>query len=148
VKKIEIFVGSDSAFEKIIPQNARNLTELATQLDDDNKKMEMNVIIPGQPKPKTQKKRKPIVRNLVIHADEYCSVQEHVIINFINLYEIRKGEFEGNEYVIMKMDRDNFIIFPEYDDGEGGIQIPFSLSIYKNSLLDAINSYAQEKGVI
>ena len=42
----------------------------------------------------------------------------------------------------------NFIIFPEYDDGEGGIQIPFSLSIYKNSLLDAINSYAQEKGVI
>lgn len=84
MKKIEIFVGSDSAFEKIIPQNARNLTELATQLDDDNKKMEMNVIIPGQPKPKTQKKRKPIVRNLVIHADEYCSVQEHVIINFIN----------------------------------------------------------------
>ena len=45
VKKIEIFVGSDSAFEKIIPQNARNLTELATQLDDDNKKMEMNFII-------------------------------------------------------------------------------------------------------
>ena len=43
------------------------------------------------------------------------------IINFINLYEIRKGEFEGNEYVSMKMDRDNFIIFPEYDDGEGGI---------------------------
>ena len=55
MKKIEIFVGSDSAFEKIIPQNARNLTELATQLDDDNKKMEMNVIIPGQPKPKTQR---------------------------------------------------------------------------------------------
>ena len=48
----------------------------------------------------------------------------------------------------MKMDRDNFIIFSEYDDGEGGIQIPFSLSIYKNSLLDAINSYAQEEGVI
>ena len=47
--------------------------------------------------------------------------------DFINLYEIRKGEFEGNEYVIMKMDRDNFIIFPEYDDGEEGIQIPFSL---------------------
>lgn len=70
------------------------------------------------------------------------------IINFINLYEIRKGEFEGNGYVIMKMDRDNFIILPEYDDGEGGIQIPFSLSIYKNSLLDAINSYAQGKGVI
>ena len=79
---------------------------------------------------------------------EINSKEDQSIINFINLYEIRKGEFEGNEYVIMKMDRDNFIIFSEYDDGEGGIQIPFSLSIYKNSLLDAINSYAQEKGVI
>lgn len=36
----------------------------------------------------------------------------------------------------------------EYDDGEDGIQIPFSLSIYKNRLLDAINSYAQYKGII
>lgn len=44
----------------------------------------MNVIIPGQPKPKTHKKRKSIVRNLVIPADEYCSVQKHGIINFIN----------------------------------------------------------------
>ena len=52
------------------------------------------------------------------------------IMNFIDSYEIRIGEFEGNEYVIMMMDRDNFIIFPEYDDGEDGVQIPFSLSIY------------------
>ena len=70
------------------------------------------------------------------------------ITNFIKSYEIRKGEFEGNEYIIMKVDRDNFIIFPEYDDGEGGIQIPFSVSIYKDRLLDAINSYAQEKEII
>lgn len=70
------------------------------------------------------------------------------IINFINLNEIRKGEFEGNEYIIMKMDRDNFIIFPEYDDGEDGIQIPFSLSIYKNNLVEEINRYAQKKGII
>ena len=70
------------------------------------------------------------------------------ITNFIKSYEIRKGEFEGNEYIIMKVDRDNFIIFPEYDDGEAGIQIPFSVSIYKDRLLDAINSYAQEKEII
>ena len=70
--------------------------------------------------------------------------------------QITNGEDKGliielksnNHHVIMKMDRDNFIIFPEYDDGEEGIQIPFSLSIYKNRLLDAINSYAQEKGII
>lgn len=70
------------------------------------------------------------------------------IINFINLYEIRKGEFEGNEYVIMKVDRDNFILFPEYDNGENGIQIPFSLSIYKDNLLYEINRYAQRKGIV
>ena len=88
------------------------------------------------------------VLNKFLQAEINSKEYYESIINFINLYEIRKGEFEGNEYVIMKMDRDKFIIFPEYDDGEGGIQIPFSLSIYKNSLLDAINSYAQEKGVI
>ncbi|MCM1257747.1 MAG: hypothetical protein NC307_07820 [Roseburia sp.] len=67
------------------------------------------------------------------------------IMNFIHSYEIRKGEFEGNEYVIMKMDRNNFILFPEYDGREGGVQIPFSLSIYKDKLVDAINMYAEKK---
>lgn len=79
-----------------------------------------------------------------INSKEYYEC----IINFIDLYEIRRGEFEGNEYVIMKMDRDNFIIFPEYDDMEDSRQIPFSLAIYKKNLVDAINNYAQEKGII
>ena len=39
VKKIEIFVGSDSAFEKIVPKSARNLSEMAAKLDDGNKKI-------------------------------------------------------------------------------------------------------------
>lgn len=38
MKKIEIFVGSDSAFEKIVPKSARNLSEMAAKLDDGNKK--------------------------------------------------------------------------------------------------------------
>ena len=88
------------------------------------------------------------VLNKFLQAEINSKEYYESIINFINLYEIRKGEFEGNEYVIMKMNRDNFIIFPEYDDGKGGVEIPFSLSIYKNRLLDAINSYAQGKGII
>ena len=84
MKKIEIFVGSDSAFEKIVPKSARNLSEMAVKLDDGNKKMDMFVNIPGQPEPKPKKKKKPRVQDFVIYADEYCSVQEHVIINFIN----------------------------------------------------------------
>ena len=41
MKKIEIFVGSDSAFEKIVPKSARNLSEMAAKLDDGNKKIVM-----------------------------------------------------------------------------------------------------------
>ena len=56
MKKIEIFVGSDSAFEKIVPKSARNLSEMAAKLDDGNKKMDVFVNIPGQPEPKSKKK--------------------------------------------------------------------------------------------
>ena len=77
MKKIEIFVGSDSAFEKIVPKSARNLSEMAAKLDDGNKKMDVFVNIPGQPEPKSKKKKKPRVQDFIIHADEYCSVQEH-----------------------------------------------------------------------
>lgn len=70
------------------------------------------------------------------------------IVEFINSYEIRKGEFEGNEYIILKIDRNNFIIYPEYGDEDDGIQIPFSLSVYKNNLLAEIQKYAIEKGII
>lgn len=86
------------------------------------------------------------ILNKFLQAEINSKKYYESIMNFINSYEIRKGEFEGNEYVIMKMDRDNFIIFPEYDDD--GMQIPFSLSVYKNNLMDAINRYAQKKGII
>ena len=78
-----------------------------------------------------------------INSKEYYDT----IISFINSYEIRKGEFEGNEYIIMKLDRDNFIVFPEYDDGEDGVQIPFCQSIYKNELIKEIETYAKLKGI-
>ena len=60
MKKIEIFVGSDSAFEKIVPKSARNLSEMAAKLDDGNKKMDVFVNIPGQPEPKPKKKKNEI----------------------------------------------------------------------------------------
>ena len=104
MKKIEIFVGSDSAFEKIVPKSARNLSEMAAKLDDGNKKMDVFVNIPGQPEPKLKKKKKPRVQDFVIHADEYCSVQEHVIIrahfytgDCIYLYRATCGAVPGFE---------------------------------------------------
>ena len=70
------------------------------------------------------------------------------ICSFIESYGIRNGEFEGNEYIIKKMDRDNFIVFPEYTDNTGEREIPFSLSIYKGQLIKEINKYALDKEII
>ncbi|WP_085832441.1 hypothetical protein [Clostridium merdae] len=70
------------------------------------------------------------------------------IIAFITSYHIRNGEFEGNEYIIKKMDHANFIIFPEYDDGEGGKDIHAAEAVYRNNLIKIINDYAITKEIL
>lgn len=70
------------------------------------------------------------------------------IINFITSFHIRSGEFEGNEYIINKMDRDNFIIYLEYDYSENphynynGRGITNAIAINRKFLLQVINEYA------
>lgn len=81
MKKIVLFYGSDRAFMEIIPKSHRNLLSIAKQMDDESKKYVMEV--EGFPQEKPQK-RKPRVSNLVIYANEYNSVNEHVITNFID----------------------------------------------------------------
>lgn len=86
MKKIILFYGSDRAFSEIVPKSYKNLSLIATQIDEENKKMEM--IITGLPQQETKmektKKKKLKISNFVINADEYDSVQEHVLTNFIN----------------------------------------------------------------
>ena len=41
------------------------------------------------------------------------------IIHFITSYEIRKGKFKGNKYIIEKINRDSFILY--IDDGNEDI---------------------------
>lgn len=69
------------------------------------------------------------------------------IMAFIKSYHVRNGEFEGNEYIIKKMDQTNFIIFPEYDDGEGGKEIHAAEAVYRDNLIKTINEYAVTKGL-
>ncbi|MTD40052.1 hypothetical protein GIX45_15835 [Erwinia sp. CPCC 100877] len=68
------------------------------------------------------------------------------IVEIIDSYEIRSGEFEGNEYIIKKLDRLNFLIFPEYEVS-GQKEIPFATSYYKNNLLKGIHERAKQKGL-
>lgn len=69
------------------------------------------------------------------------------IYRFIVSYHIRNGEFEGNEYIIKKMDEDNFILFPEYTDEDGKREIHFVTSIYKEQLIEEIQNNAIQKGL-
>lgn len=69
------------------------------------------------------------------------------IINFITSYHIRNGEFEGNEYVIKKMDQLNFILYSEYEY-EGDREIHAAVSIYRHDLINKINNYAKSKAIV
>ncbi|MCA1063738.1 hypothetical protein QTG56_11045 [Rossellomorea sp. AcN35-11] len=86
---------------------------------------------------------KRFLQSEIMYQDLYVE-----IINFISNVHIRNGEFEGNEFIIKKMDQDNFIIFPEYTfRGESRRDIPYSTSIYRKNLLKEINDYAQKQGI-
>ena len=69
------------------------------------------------------------------------------IIAFVKSHHIRSGEFEGNEYIIKKMDQTNYIIFSEYEDNDGNREIYAAKSIYRNCLIKQINEYATSKGI-
>ena len=85
MKKIIVFYGSDRAFSELLPTRYRNLSDIAMQMDFDSKQMEVRVTgLPQQEDTQKEKKPKINVSNFVIFADEYSSVNEHVIINFIS----------------------------------------------------------------
>lgn len=69
------------------------------------------------------------------------------IYNFIIDANIRSGEYEGNQYVIKKLDRLNFIVFAEDIFGENKKrEIHSTFSLFRKELLIAINEYAKKSG--
>lgn len=81
--------------------------------------------------------------------DDEISDQEYYdgIIRFVYSGNIRCGEYEGNQYVIKKLDFTNFIIYSEYIiDGKREIHDAFPIS--KNKLLRLINNHAKKQGFI
>lgn len=81
-----MFYGSDRAFAEVIPKSYRNLSDIAVQMDEESKQIPL--VLVGLPEkeevPQKSKKKKIKVINFVIFADEYSSVNEHVIINFLS----------------------------------------------------------------
>jgi ATP-dependent Clp protease ATP-binding subunit ClpA len=81
LNNVLIFYGSKEEFNKKIPSQYRNLTDLVMELDRDGKKYVIE--IPGTESNKTENE-KIIVENFVVGSDEYAGVKEHVILNFAN----------------------------------------------------------------
>lgn len=81
--------------------------------------------------------------------DDEISDQEYYdgIIRFIYSGNIRCGEYEGNLYIIQKLDLDNFIIYCEYTIDEKR-EVHQTFSIRKNKLIRHINNYARKQGFI
>ncbi len=76
-----------------------------------------------------------------------------VIFHFVSSFDIRNGELEGNEYIIKKMDRENFIIFKEYvypspDKPELFQRDIFDCaSVYKAELLKVMAKHAKKRAL-
>ena len=87
-----MFFGSDRAFVERIPKTYRNLSDIAMQMDDENKQMQLVLVgLPGNENaPSKTKKSKIKVNNFIIFADEYSSVNEHVIINFLSFISMQR----------------------------------------------------------
>lgn len=66
-------------------------------------------------------------------------------MDFITSYYVRNGEFEGNEYVINKIDQTNYIIFSEYKYEDGIREIHAAEVAYRENLIKRINEYASKK---
>lgn len=67
------------------------------------------------------------------------------IYDFISSYNIRYGEYEGNEFIIKKIDRENFLIFNEYVV-EGRRNTSNYTYMNQIDLLDDVSHYANKQG--
>jgi predicted lactoylglutathione lyase len=79
------------------------------------------------------------------HEADYKDMAE-VILQFINSYEIRSGELEGNVFVVKKIDRGNFIVYEELVDQKGNKSVLNAFAIYRKDLQQAIVKKAKECG--
>lgn len=80
--------------------------------------------------------------------DDEISNQElyEAIVDFITHPHIRNGEFEGNYFIIKKMDPINFFIYAENIFPDNHREIPYSASIYCDNLISFINEHAKNQG--
>ncbi|MBC1793623.1 hypothetical protein HCA55_05455 [Listeria booriae] len=69
------------------------------------------------------------------------------MLQFVASLYIRSGEYEGEEYVIRKLDHLNFIIAREYVGLDGEREISRPVVIDRQALVAKINKHVRARGI-
>ena len=80
------------------------------------------------------------VSDFAFHELSDCKAAK-AILDFVLDFDIRCGEYEGNSYVIKKLNREDCIIMLEHQYPNGNIDIPWVTEISKIALKDIIEKY-------
>lgn len=91
--------------------------------------------------------RNALLELLLTHELEYIETYE-AISDFVGSMNIRCGEYQGTLAVIKKMDLDNFILFAEDTNEEGGMAIIGCVGVGKSELTDRLEEIARKKGYV
>lgn len=67
---------------------------------------------------------------------------------FLISFEIREGKFEGNEILLNKLNRNDVIIYKEYQMQDGSFNYTENAHIYRiKDIVDILDKLAEEKGL-
>lgn len=69
------------------------------------------------------------------------------IMSFILSSNIRRGEYECNQFIVKKMDLRNFLVFEEFEINKRR-EIHNAFSISKHTFTKTINEHAKKQGLI
>lgn len=68
------------------------------------------------------------------------------VMSFILSSNIRRGEYECNQFIVKKMDLRNFLVFEEFEINNK-LEIHNAFSISKHTFTKRINEYAKKQGI-
>lgn len=77
-----------------------------------------------------------------LNTEFFCVEAARGIVRFISDGNIRNGEYEGNEYILKKLDYFNFLVFKEYIDPGALCPERIDITVFKrDELLDMMQPH-------
>ncbi|MBC2316572.1 hypothetical protein HCC18_06925 [Listeria booriae] len=82
-----------------------------------------------------------------LRVELQCEEAYTEMLLFVASLYIRSGEFEGEEYVIRKLDHTNFIIAREYVGLDGAREVSRAFVVDRHALISKINKHVRVRGM-